>query len=149
MSFISKLLSKAGGGVFKTFTKLVDDVHTSSEEKLIIASELEKAMKKLDMEIQAMEIKHEKELTERLKIDAMSDSWLSKNVRPSALIFLTVVVSGLSGATLLDSDLSEAQLESLKIWVPFFTTLTLTVYGFYFGGRTIEKFRSLTADKDK
>jgi hypothetical protein len=82
------------------------------------------------------------ELTKRHAADMMSDSWLSKNVRPMILIFswlLTAVV------VLLDSSSEGFNLPEfyLNLLVP----LTMTVTGFYFGARTIEKFRVKNQNK--
>lgn len=80
---------------------------------------------------------------ERLKTDMTSDSWLSKNVRPLSLIFLTVAVTALAYGTIFNSELTEAQQSALDVWVPFFTMLMLTVYGFYFGSRGLEKIQKV------
>lgn len=82
----------------------------------------------------------EKELTKRLQADQMSDSFLSKNVRPAILIWCIVIFS-LAG--ILDS------IESIpfminELWNDTFEKVMMSVVGFYFGGRTIEKFKSMS-----
>ncbi len=42
-------------------------------------------------------------------------------------------------------NLSTQQLQALKEWIPFFSTLMLTVYAFYFGSRGIEKVQKIRA----
>ena len=44
-----------------------------------------------------------------------------------------------------DSALTEIQLKSLKEWIPFFSTLMMVIYGFYFGSRGIEKVQKIRA----
>lgn len=81
----------------------------------------------------------EAELTKRHQADAMSDSWLSKNVRPWTLIWCIGIFS-LAG--ILDS------IETIPFhindgWNVTFRQIMTSVIGFYFGGRTIEKFKSM------
>ncbi len=141
--WISKIFSSVGTDILRVGRDIIDDLHTSTEEKLEIKAEFEIKMETLlnEADIVAMdhETKMEEEVTRRLKIDMTSDSWLSKNIRPIALIFLTMAVAILSYATLLNKGLTLNQLEALKIWIPFYTILMVTVYSFYFGSRGIEK----------
>ena len=78
------------------------------------------------------------ELTERLKADMGSDSWLSKNIRPMTLIFLLVAYSGFAIASIFEYETRGAYVELLGQW-------GMLVMSFYFGGRTMEKI----ADKVK
>lgn len=77
-------------------------------------------------------------LTERLKADMSSDSWLSKNIRPMVLIFLLVAYSGFAIASIFEYETRGAYVELLGQW-------GMLVMSFYFGGRTMEKI----ADKVK
>ena len=63
-----------------------------------------------------------------------SDSWLSKNIRPLTLAFLT--------ATLFVYIILDSSLEGFKIdpnWIDLLSSLLLLVYGGYFGMRSAEK----------
>lgn len=83
-----------------------------------------------------------KQVTERHKNDMNSDSKMSKNIRPITLAVLT-------GAFLLLVVL-EAALENFKIDPEnkaIIRILLISVYSFYFGGRTIEKVASLIKGK--
>jgi hypothetical protein len=77
-------------------------------------------------------------LTDRLKADMASDSWLSKNIRPMVLIFLLVAYSGFAIASIFEYETRGAYVELLGQW-------GMLVMSFYFGGRTMEKI----ADKVK
>ena len=77
-------------------------------------------------------------LTERMKADMSSDSWLSKNIRPMVLIFLLVAYSGFAIASIFEYETRGAYVELLGQW-------GMLVMSFYFGGRTMEKL----ADKVK
>jgi uncharacterized membrane protein (DUF106 family) len=72
------------------------------------------------------------ELTKRQAADMMSDSWLSKNIRPMTLIFIlmTYTVFGMMSAW--DIEVNNNYVELLGQW-------GMLIMSFYFGGRTLEK----------
>lgn len=69
----------------------------------------------------------QRNITERHANDMQSDSWLSKNIRPMALVYLM----GLFTLAFVMS-VPEAVLSMLQ-------DLLMTVFVFYFGARTLEK----------
>ena len=74
------------------------------------------------------------EVTKRWQYDMSSDSWLSKNIRPLTLAFLT--------ATLFIYIILDSSIQGFKIdnnWIDLLSSLLLLVYGGYFGARTVEK----------
>lgn len=79
-------------------------------------------------------------LTERMKADMSSDSWLSKNIRPMVLIFLLVAYSGFAIASIFEYETRGAYVELLGQW-------GMLVMSFYFGGRTMEKLADKVAKK--
>ena len=83
MSIISKIFSSGATELVKGVGGVIDNLHTSKEEKLA-------AEQKIKELIASYEIEMEKNITDRWKADMNSDSWLSKNVRPLVLIFLVV-----------------------------------------------------------
>ncbi|MEE8553777.1 MAG: 3TM-type holin [Desulfobacterales bacterium] len=156
MAWYSKIFSAVGVDLASTVGKVIDELVTSDEEmaltknqKLKIQTAYEVRMRELLVKLDNQQAEHEEnlesELTGRLKLDMKSDSWLSKNVRPMALIFMTITVSILAFFTVFDSALTEIQLKSLKEWIPFFSTLMMVIYGFYFGSRGIEKVQKIRA----
>ena len=84
------------------------------------------------------DVSEQHELTERLKADMGSDSWLSKNIRPMVLIFLLLAYTGFAIASMFDFETRANYVELLGNW-------GMVVMSFYFGGRTFEKI----ADKVK
>jgi hypothetical protein len=73
-------------------------------------------------------------VTERWQADMSSDSWLSKNIRPAALVYLTVAFTGFI--------LIDGFVESFKpdqAYVQLLAELLKMVYAAYFVGRTVEK----------
>ena len=84
-------------------------------------------------EIDAKEYEVEQtNLTERMKADMASDSWLSKNIRPMVLVFLLLAYSGFAIASIFNYETRGAYVELLGQW-------GMLVMSFYFGGRTMEK----------
>ena len=76
------------------------------------------------------------EITKRWSSDMMSDSWLSKNIRPLSLAFLTL--------TLFIYVILDSSLDGFKIgeqWISLLGNLLMLTYGGYFGARTLEKIR--------
>ena len=84
------------------------------------------------------DVSEQHELTERLKADMGSDSWLSKNIRPMVLIFLLLAYTGFAIASMFDFETRANYVELLGNW-------GMVVMSFYFGGGTFEKI----ADKVK
>jgi hypothetical protein len=68
-----------------------------------------------------------------------SDSWLSKNIRPMVLVYLTFIFSLLAFT---DGNIGEFKIA--KEYIPIFQTLLVTAYGAYFVGRSWEKGRKIT-----
>jgi len=115
------------GGIFKPAAQLVDDLHTSEEEKLTLKKELLKLEN--DITLKAMEL--ERQLVEsnskNIQAEASGHSWLQRNWRPiTMLTFLVLVVFDSFG--LLKTPLAD------EAWV-----LLQIGLGGYVAGRSIEK----------
>ena len=96
-----------------------------------IAGDPQAAQKLAEMELEYYKIE-QNNLTDRLKADMASDSWLSKNIRPATLIFLLLAYSGFAVASIFGWETRGAYVELLGQW-------GMLVMSFYFGGRTMEK----------
>ena len=86
------------------------------------------------MELDLIEMQ---EVTKRWQSDMSSDSWLSKNVRPMTLVFLTLVTAifiTLDGST---------NFEVEDVWVDLLKTLLVTTYLAYYGSRGVEKVKNI------
>lgn len=98
-------------------------------------AEREYALKVMQMDIEEMA-----SVTERWSSDMSSDSWLSKNVRPLTLIFLT-----LSTMTLIYLDFFYGtEIDVPSEWIELLKSLLLGVYIAYFGSRGLEKYRAIS-----
>jgi len=72
------------------------------------------------------------ELTKRQAADMMSDSWLSKNIRPMTLIFILITYTVFGMMSAWDIEVNNNYVELLGQW-------GMLIMSFYFGGRTLEK----------
>ena len=118
---VGKVLPEAG--------KIIDNLHTSTEEKMAARQKMEQLLVSAEQEAQ-------KEVSARWESDMKSDAWLPKNIRPVTLIFLTVCFVILS---VFDGNIGEFSISDS--YVPVYQTLLMTVYAAYFAGRSIEKVK--------
>ena len=126
---LGKLLSGGAADLVKNVGGVIDNLHTSKEEKL----EAERKIKEL---VANYEVEMEKNITARWEADLKSDSWLSKNVRPLTLIFLIVCTM-----LLIFIDAGALDFEVKSSWVDLLQLVLITVIGAYFGGRSFEKVK--------
>ena len=126
---IGKILPEAG--------KIIDNLHTSGEEKMV-------ARQKMEELIVSAEQAAQQEVSARWDADMKSDAWLPKNIRPVTLIFLTAVFVILS---VFDGNLGEFSIG--EAYVPVYQTLLMTVYAAYFAGRSIEKIKGKSGTEIK
>lgn len=124
---MNKIFQWLTGGIIKEVGNVIDKLTTTKEEKLEAQRLIQEILEKADSEAQA-------QVTDRWKADMASDSFLSKNIRPLVLIFLTAVFTILS---FFDGNIGEFAVA--EQYVPIFQSLLITVYGAYFVGRTWEK----------
>ena len=129
MSIITKILSSGATELIKGVGGVIDNLHTSKEEKL--AAEL-----KIKDMIMGYEAEMQKQVTERWKVDMNSDSWLSKNIRPLVLVFLVVATVLL---IFIDGGVISFKVEDK--WTDLLQLVLITVIGAYFGGRSLEKVK--------
>lgn len=146
MSIFSEIFSSSTDTLFNGISSVVKSFVRTPDEQL-----------KADTEIQKLKIQHEEtllkiqselettvqnNLTERAKNDSLSDSWLSKNIRPLMLIFLTLTITVLCFKDSIHSTFSVSD-----SWKNVFQSAWLSVLGFYFVGRTIEKVSDIKNQK--
>ena len=127
MSILGNLFSGGAGELVKNVGGVIDNLHTSKEEKL----EAEQKIKALIVEHEA---KMEQNITDRWKADMNSDSWLSKNIRPLVLAFLVVCT-----VLMIFIDAGSINFVVEEKWTDLLQLVLITVIGAYFGGRTMEK----------
>ena len=117
LSFISN--------IFAPVAKVIDDVHTSTEEKLQLKNELAKVQADVQTKLIELEGKAIEADTKIREAEASSSSWLTQSWRPiCSILIVALIVLGSFGVVTVTSDIYELA----KIF--------LGVYG---GGRSIEK----------
>jgi hypothetical protein len=126
---LSKILSAGAGELIKNVGGVIDNLHTSAEEKL-------EAENKIKDMILGYEAEMQKQVTERWKMDMNSDSWLSKNIRPLVLVFLVVAT-----VLLVFIDAGAISFKVEDKWTDLLQLVLITVIGAYFGGRSLEKVK--------
>jgi len=104
-----------------------------SSDNKIKPIDKEQALRLIEQDIAEM-----KEVSSRWKSDMKSDSWLSKNTRPLALIFLTT-----SAVFMMSIDSFHLKFNVDEAWINLLKTLLVTVYVAYFGSRGAEKITKI------
>tara|TARA_R110002074_G_scaffold128059_1_gene268230 strand:- start:2624 stop:3010 length:387 start_codon:yes stop_codon:yes gene_type:complete len=126
---MSKLLDLLGGNILGSVGNIVDNLTTSDEERLAAKQAIKEVLAKAEADAQ-------EQVSRRWEADMKSDNWLSKNIRPFTLAFLTLILVVLS---FLDGNLGGFAMDAA--YKPIYQTLLITVYGAYFAGRSIEKIK--------
>ena len=128
---LDKIFGGGAADLVKSVGGVIDNLHTSKEEKL----EAEKQIKNM---IMGYEAEMQKQVTERWKLDMNSDSWLSKNIRPLVLVFLVVAT-----ILLIFIDAGAINFKVEDKWTDLLQLVLITVIGAYFGGRSFEKAKKI------
>lgn len=126
---LGKVLGVAGGVVTGNYSQIVD---------IITGSELSEENQKLAIIELDADMTEMREISKRWDSDMISDSWMSKNIRPLSLAFLTL---SLTIYIVLDSSLEGFTIKNE--WVSLLSSLLLLVYGAYFGIRGLEKIQKI------
>ena len=141
---VGKFLSKAAPNILKAASDLVPDAGVLkliggliSKDEVLTPKDKEEALKLLELDI--IEIQ---EISKRWSADMSSDSWLSKNVRPMMLIFLTI-----STWLLILMDSLAIDFGVATEWIDLLKSLLITVFISYYGSRGIEKYQHISKTK--
>ena len=130
MSILGTIFSGGAKDLVEGVGGVIDDLHTSEEEKLEAAQKIKELVSNYEVEM-------EKQITDRWKSDMTSDSWLSKNVRPMVLIFLVVAT-----VLMIFIDAGTINFVVEPKWTDLLQLVLITVIGAYFGGRSLEKTKT-------
>lgn len=126
------------GGIFKPAAELIDEVHTSEEEKLTIKQRLSE----IEAAVSAKFVEYATKVAELqaqvIQTEANSQSWLARNWRPLAMLNFLFIINlywfGFEPEGLTDDTL-QAIFELIKWGL-----------GGYVVGRSVEKTASKVAD---
>ena len=139
MSFLATIGKAAGsllgGDAIKDVGNIIDNLHTSGEEKAEAKERITQILADAEQAAQA-------EVSARWEADMKHGSWLSKNIRPITLVFLTLIFTILS---IFDGNIQvgDRAFTIGAAYVPVYQTLLMTVYAAYFAGRSIEKLKQV------
>jgi hypothetical protein len=130
------------GAVLSIGEKLIDKFFPDPEQKAKAQLELMKMQQDGEFKKIEADIVEQQELTKRQQADMLSDSWLSKNIRPMTLIAILAGYFIFALMSAFDYDTNEAYVELLGQW-------GMLIMSFYFGGRSLEKIMDMRAREKK
>jgi hypothetical protein len=124
---------KKASPIFDAITggKVSGILEAISGSKELTAVEKEALVKELEQDVIEMQ-----EVTKRWESDNKTDSYLTRNIRPLSLAFLT---ASMFTYIILDSSLEGFKMD--EQWISLLGNLLMLAYGGYFGARTLEKIR--------
>lgn len=126
----------------KLIDKLIPDPEAKAKANLELAKmaqDGELAKMANDTEIYKTE---QENITERWRSDMGSDSWLSKNIRPLALIAIFVAYFMFTAMSAFGYNAQESYVQLLGQWGQI-------IFLAYFGGRTVEKLADMKYTKEE
>lgn len=124
----------------KLIDKLIPDPAQKAEAQLKLAEMAQNGeLEKLAKENEAYKTEQDN-VTGRWSADMASDSWLSKNIRPMALVAILTGYFGFALMSAWNINVNNAYVELLGQW-------GMLVMSAYFGGRTLEKIIELKNKK--
>jgi hypothetical protein len=135
---IAALLDVGG----KLIEKLIPDPEAKAKAQLELAKmsqDGELAKMANDTEVYKTE---QENVTERWRSDMGSDSWLSKNIRPLALIAIFVAYFLFTAMSAFGYNAQESYVQLLGQWGQI-------IFLAYFGGRTVEKLADMKYTKEE
>lgn len=133
---LGKWLSEKAPGVLNIVGELLPDKGALGVVKNLIdkdnSVDPEEAQRMIDAEVRFQE-----NVTERWKADMNGDVKLTKLIRPYTLIALMIMFVGFA---VVDS-IPSVGFEVKDVYVSLLQTLTMTAFGAYFAGRSLEKIK--------
>ena len=126
----ANIISPALGGILSGAVSAKDAIAAITNSDISPEDKI-----KLQTLIYEQQMKEMEEISNRWNADSISDSWLSKNVRPLVLIWCIVIFTI---AGILDS-VEGIPFQINSLWNGTFENVMMAVVLAYFGGRTTEK----------
>ena len=123
---------------FKDVGGVIGSLITGDVKQAIEIIKGDETISEIDKEIALTKLRLDsdeaKEVTERWVSDNQTQSWLTRNVRPMVLAFMT--------STLFIYIILDSSIEGFKVdeeWISLLKGVLMLVYGGYFGMRSAEK----------
>ena len=135
--FALDALLNVGG---KLIDKLIPDPEAKAKAQLELAKLAQDGeLAKMANDTKLFEVEQEN-ISDRWKADMGSDSWLSKNIRPMALIAIFVAFFVFTMMSAFGYNAQESYVQLLGQWGQI-------IFLVYFGGRTVEKLADMRSKK--
>lgn len=129
------------GALLTVGTKLIDKFFPDAQAAEAAKLKLLEMQQNGELAQLNADVTEQHELTERLKADMGSDSWLSKNIRPMTLVFILITYTAFGLMSAWDIEVNNNYVELLGQW-------GMLIMSFYFGGRTLEKIIGMKKAKE-
>ena len=130
-------LLEVGG---KLIDKLIPDPEAKAKAQMDLAKMAQDGeLAKMANDTKLYEVEQEN-ITERWRSDMGSDSWMSKNIRPMALIAIFVAFFLFTMMSAFGYNAQESYVQLLGQWGQI-------IFLAYFGGRTVEKLADMKMSK--
>ena len=130
--------------LFEVGGKLIDKLIPDPEAKAKAQIELGKMVQDGELAKMANDTKlyevEQENITDRWQADMGSDSWLSKNIRPMALIAIFIAFFLFTMMSAFGYNAQESYVQLLGQWGQI-------IFLAYFGGRTVEKLADMKMSK--
>lgn len=123
-------------------SNIIDKIWPDKAEAQAAKLRLVELQQKGDLAELEAELKQQQELTKRHGADMASDSWLSKNIRPLALVALVGGYFVFATGSAFGVQVTEAYVELLGQW-------GMLAFSFYFGSRGMEKIAQVIQGRNK
>ena len=125
-------------GLFKPVSDVIDELHTSKEEKGQIEVALTSAMTEAGVKILDYETKLAQAQSAIIIAEAQGQSWLQRNWRPVMMLTFGFIVLWNHAAAPIFAWAFGANLPPLSLPGGLWTTIQIGIGG-YIGGRSLEK----------
>ena len=147
LSSLKGPIAESVQGAAEGIMKGLDGLFTSDDERNKAAVLISQQMNDLSANVLSHIEAQDKERTARHVADMNSDSWMSKNIRPITLAYLTAMFTlfvwqdARSPKCTPDDmgDVIDGCFAVSDQWIDLFKLLLTSVYGFYFVSRGVEK----------
>ena len=128
VSAVKEIIKKKNPEIAKTIDNLLSDPETQIQLEKIALEKM-----RLEQNLEKWQFEDRQSARQLAMKDVMSDSWLSKNIRPMTLIVLT------AGFLVLVFISTTTKIQTPDKLLELYSSLLTGVYFFYFGGRSVEK----------
>jgi len=122
-----------GGGIVESVGKVADELITSDEERMEKNNEKLKTQLSFKNEMAKNDLAYEGELTKRLQSDNQGN-FLTRSARPMTLYLMLALIFIMVFGNMFGVTIDDKYIDMVQI-------LAMTVFTFYFGGKSIEAFK--------